>query len=112
MSLEVLNGLKLNIKPQARLEDYTTFRLGGPCRALIPCQTPQELESVIKQLVKDKLPFILIGGGSNLVVSDEGIDCFVVRYVSPSPLIHREGNDLIVSGSTNLDSLALYAAQE
>ena len=110
MPLELIKELKLDIKPKARLEDYTTFRLGGACRALIPCRTPSELESVIKHLVRDKLPFILIGGGSNLVVSDEGIDCFVVRYVSDKPIIRREENDLIVSGSTNLDALARYAA--
>src|SRR5882762_6489778 len=103
MSSPVLSELKIEIKPKARLEDYTTFRLGGPCRALIPCQTPQELESVIQHLVRDKLPFILIGGGSNLVVSDEGIDCFVIRYLSKIPLIRREGEEIIVSGSTILD---------
>ena len=112
MASPLLSELKINIKPKARLENYTTFRLGGPCRALIPCQTSQELESVVKHLVKDKLPFILIGGGSNLVVSDEGIDCFVVRYVSDTPLIRREGNDLIVSGSTSLDALVLYTASQ
>lgn len=112
MPLQLPKDLNLNIKPDARLEEYTTFRLGGPCRALIPCETPEQLESTVKYLVKESLPFILIGGGSNLVVSDEGLDCFVVRFVSAKPIIRREGNDLIVAGSTNLDALALYAANE
>src|SRR5436190_9903370 len=93
------NELKLNIKPNARLDEYTTFRLGGPCRALVTCETPQQLESAVQYLVKEKLPFILIGGGSNLVASDEGLDCFVLRFVSAKPIIRREGNDLIVAGS-------------
>lgn len=112
MPLQLPNDLKRNIKPNARLEDYTTFRLGGPCRALIPCETPEQLESAVKYLVKENYPFILIGGGSNLVVSDDGLDCFVVRFVSARPIIRREGNDLIVAGSTNLDALALYSANE
>lgn len=46
------------------------------------------------------------------MVSDRGVDCFVIRYLSPNALIERDGNDLIVSGSTILDDLALFAANE
>lgn len=96
----------------ARLEDYTTFRLGGPCRMLIECATPDELISAVQELNQNQTPFILIGGGSNLVVSDEGIDTAVIRYVYSSAIIEREGNDVIVSGSTELDALALFCVNE
>ncbi len=109
MTLECTNELKIDLQPQALLSDHTTFRLGGPCPQLIHCENPQQLESVIKKLVKDKTKFILIGGGSNLVVSDAGVDCTVVRYVSETPLIERDGDDLVVSGSTALDDFALFA---
>ncbi len=98
--------------PQAKLCDYTTFRLGGPCRLLIECATPDELKNTIRALSKDKTPFILIGGGSNLVVSDQGLDVVVIRYVSASPLIERNGDDVTVAASTELDALALYSVEE
>lgn len=97
---------------QALLRNYTTFQLGGPCRILIECQTPQELQEAIQSFSKNNTPFILIGGGSNLVVSDKGIDTAVIRYVSSTPLINREGNAVIVSASTILDELALYCVNE
>ncbi len=100
----------IKIIPHASLSDYTTFRLGGACKALVCCQTPVELENVIKDCVKENKKFILIGGGSNLVVSDSGVDCTVIRYLSSTPLIERDGNDLIVSASTVLDDLAQFAA--
>lgn len=102
------------IKPitNARLENYTTFRLGGPCRLLFDCQTPDQLIAAVEHLNNLRIDFILIGGGSNLVVSDQGIDCAVIRYVSPTPIIERDGNDVIVSGSTELDALALYCVDE
>ncbi len=106
-----LQSLDCEIFPKAFLSQYTTFQLGGPCWALILCQNPFQLENAIQKLVKENSPFILIGGGSNLVVSDEGVDCFVIRYLSEMPLIERQGNDLIVSGSTLLDHLALFCAQ-
>ena len=47
-----------------------------------------------------------------MVVSDDGIDTAVIRYVSPSPIIERDGNDVIVSGSTELDALAMFCVNE
>ncbi len=112
MTAKGFGDLQVGILPQAKLSDYTTFQLGGPCPRLILCQAPAQLRSVVRQLLEEKLPFILIGGGSNLVISDRGLDCIVVRYCSPTPLIERQGYDLLVSGSTSLDSLALFAINE
>ncbi|MDO8580600.1 MAG: UDP-N-acetylmuramate dehydrogenase, partial [Candidatus Omnitrophota bacterium] len=101
----------IQLDKKAPLANYTTFRLGGPCPVLLNCRTPQQLEQAVVYLSAQHIPFILIGGGSNLVVSDEGVDCHVIRYVNETPLIERDGDELIVAASTSLDALALYAAQ-
>jgi UDP-N-acetylmuramate dehydrogenase len=98
--------------PQAKLCDYTTFQLGGPCRVLLECQSPDELQQAVLSLAEKQTPFILIGGGSNLVVADQGVDTAVIRYVSQVPLIERVDNEVIVSASTILDDLALFCVQE
>ncbi|MBI3602650.1 MAG: UDP-N-acetylmuramate dehydrogenase [Candidatus Omnitrophica bacterium] len=98
--------------PQALLRDYTTFQLGGPCRLLMNCETPEELQKAVKSLSKDKTHFILIGSGSNLVISDNGLKAAVIRYVSTAPLIERDGNDVVVAASTILDDLVLYCVDE
>jgi len=103
---------KISVEPNAPLSKYTTFQLGGSCRSIITCQTPENLEQTILQLNQQKQPFILIGGGSNLVVSDHGLDVAVVRYVSTTPIIERDGNDVIVAASTSLDELALFCVDE
>lgn len=92
------------------LANYTTFRLGGPCRGVFTCATPDELVHRVHALVEIAAPFVLIGGGSNLLVSDEGLDATVVRYVSDQPLVSREESRVFVTGSTSLDQLAEYAA--
>lgn len=102
----------MNIKPNALLADYTTFQLGGPCKSLIECATPDELIQTVQGLKKDNTPFLLIGGGSNLVVSDEGLNTTVIRYVSFAPLIERKENEVTVSASTILDDLALFCVEE
>ncbi|MFA5060179.1 MAG: UDP-N-acetylmuramate dehydrogenase [Candidatus Omnitrophota bacterium] len=99
------------VAANVRLEKFTTFQLGGPCPCLVSCQTPQQLEQTIRELLNRKLKFILIGSGSNLLVSDSGLDCVVVRFVSEKPLIELSGEKILVSSSTLLDDLALFAAQ-
>ena len=96
----------------AQLKNYTTFQLGGSCRSLFECAKPEDLVETVSYLAEAGLPFILIGGGSNIVVSDAGLDCHVVRYFSETPWINREGHKITVSGSTRLDDLVQYAAGE
>ncbi|MBN1870502.1 MAG: UDP-N-acetylmuramate dehydrogenase [Candidatus Omnitrophica bacterium] len=109
MDLTVLKNLDVAVVHEASLSDFTTFRLGGKCPLLFACQTPGQLISTVQFCFRENIQFILIGSGSNLVVSDLGIDCSVIRYESDKPLIEREGNDLVVSGSTLLDDLVKYA---
>jgi len=102
----------MNIKSQAFLSDYTTFQLGGPCPCLMECATSDELIQTVQQLKKENKRFLLIGGGSNLVVSDHGLNTTVIRYVSPHPLIERMDDTISVSASTFLDDVALFCVDE
>ena len=91
------------------LAEYSTFQLGGPCRILVECPGEDSLISVVTAL--QGTPFILIGGGSNILFSDGGYDGWIVRYCCREPEIRREGSLLEVSGATSLDSLAGFAVE-
>ena len=95
-----------------RLAGFTTFRLGGPCRALVTCANRRELAKAIHDLGEVRESFTLIGGGSNLLVADGGLDQVVVRYYSEKPLVVREGNTLVVQASTLLDDLVVASVRE
>ena len=105
-------GFHIQALYDAPLAEWTTFRLGGRCPCLITCQRPDELENALRRLMRENIKFILIGGGSNLVVSDHGIECVVIRYVSDKPLLERQGTEIVVSASTALDDLALFAMEQ
>jgi len=102
----------MKIVSPALLSHYTTFQLGGACPTLIECCTADELIKTVQQFKKDKTPFILIGGGSNLVVSDQGLNLNVIRYVSQNPIIENDEDDVTVCASTILDDLALYCVDQ
>ncbi len=96
----------------ALLRDYTTFRLGGPCPLLVDCKTAAQVQAVVRKLLARHEDFLLIGGGSNLVVSDDGLDRIVVRYAAETPQVSHTGDVIEVSGGTSLDDLAAYSVAE
>ncbi|HBA86261.1 MAG TPA: UDP-N-acetylenolpyruvoylglucosamine reductase [Verrucomicrobia bacterium] len=105
-----LDGVKIH--PHARLSDYTTLRLGGICPCLLDCGNAKSLLETVRQLAHRKMDFILIGGGSNLLVADAGLEQVVVRYYNETPAIRREGNLVEVEGATLLDELAKYTVEQ
>lgn len=94
---------------QASLHQWTTFKLGGPCPLLVHCPGPAAVTRAVHLLADAGQPFLLIGGGSNLLVADAGVDRVVLRYVTEHPHIVRDGARLRVTGGTALDALARYA---
>lgn len=62
-----------------KLDKHTTFKVGGPCKALLMVETIEELQAVIKLLKESKEKYFIIGNGSNLLVSDNGYDGYVIK---------------------------------
>ena len=76
------------------MSNHTSFKIGGPADIFISPKTEEEVISSISFLCENKLPYTVIGNGSNLLVSDEGIrGCvalaawplfFFLRFSTPS----------------------------
>jgi UDP-N-acetylmuramate dehydrogenase len=56
-----------------RLSSYTSARIGGPADALIFVYNANDLARAAEELWKLGVPFVLLGGGSNVLVSDRGV---------------------------------------
>jgi UDP-N-acetylmuramate dehydrogenase len=61
------------------LADYTTLGLGGPAHRLVPADTEPALIDAVRSADKASEPVLLIGGGSNLVISDAGFPGTVIH---------------------------------
>jgi UDP-N-acetylmuramate dehydrogenase len=66
----------------APLARYTRFEIGGPARMLANVSTVEALAETLKLAKSSGTPLAVIGGGTNLIVDDEGFPGVVVRYVS------------------------------
>lgn len=91
----------------ACMRDYTTFKLGGSCPALIDCPNASDLVETASVLVEQGVDFMVIGQGSNLLVSDSGLESIVLRYSSGerSDVVFNR-DEVHVGGNALLDNFA------
>jgi UDP-N-acetylmuramate dehydrogenase len=67
----ILNGIKKHFN--APMSELTTFKIGGPLDLLVEPENEEELMQIIRFCRTEKLPWIVLGLGSNLLVRDKGI---------------------------------------
>lgn len=63
----------------APLAEYSSFHTGGPAAYLFITKTVDETVRVVATAHNNEIPFIIIGGGSNLLISDDGYDGLVIK---------------------------------
>src|SRR6188768_3244736 len=61
------------------LAPYTTFHVGGPADWCVTVTTPDELRAVISAANDCEIPVTILGGGSNVVIADDGLRGVVIR---------------------------------
>jgi UDP-N-acetylmuramate dehydrogenase len=69
-------------RPGVRLADHTTLRVGGPAAEYVEAVTPDEVVASVREADRAGMPVLVLGGGSNVLVADEGFDGRVVHVAS------------------------------
>lgn len=64
------NKLRMQIKTNVPLKDYSTMRLGGTAEALTTVRNKQELAEAIEWAAERNKPYLMLGGGSNIIFSN------------------------------------------
>ena len=80
------------------LRDHTTLRLGGPAGRWVEATTEQELVDAVSGADEAGEPLLLVAGGSNLVVADEGFAGTVVHVATTGVAADHEGDDPTCGG--------------
>lgn len=110
---ESLSGLvgREQLLFEAPMSRYTTFRIGGPAEALVQPKTEEELISVVQFARERKIPWYVIGNGSNLLVADSGVRGIVILTTGllQADPIQRDGNTLTATAGVLLSRLAKFA---
>lgn len=78
-----------NLQRSVPMARYTTMRVGGPAEALVMAETADELAGIVTELWKTEIPFMVLGGGSNVLVSDAGVSgVVVINHARPGEGYH------------------------
>ncbi|MCX6785958.1 MAG: UDP-N-acetylmuramate dehydrogenase [Candidatus Komeilibacteria bacterium] len=92
--IKELQKLNIAVKENEPLANHTTFQIGGPAKVYLEAKSPTELLEILKIIKQRGLKYIMIGGGSNLLVSDAGYDGAVIK-TNPGELLIE--NNLITA---------------
>jgi UDP-N-acetylmuramate dehydrogenase len=96
----------------APLAPYVSWKIGGPADALAFVEHEAELADVLRLLHRRKLPWFVLGSGSNVLIGDGGIRGIVMRLGGAFTDIRFEDEDAhVVVHAGSSSSLALLTAQ-
>lgn len=100
----------LKIKKNILLSKYSTFRIGGPAKFFTEANNEKELKEALEYAQKNKLKFFILGGGSNILFSDDGFDGLVIKLVSRNSKIKKiKATEIECWGGINLSDAVNFA---
>ena len=97
------------------LSGLTTMRVGGPAQRLVTVETTDELVDAIREVDDADEPLLVVAGGSNLVISDEGFAGSVVRIATSGVTVESadSGEVLVrVAAGESWDDVVVQAVAE
>ncbi len=84
--IESLPGIRENVS----LASYTTFKIGGPAWWFFEAGKIEEIVRAIKVASQFKIPYFILGGGSNILVSDRGFRGLVIKITATRAKVLKE----------------------
>ena len=109
---------KVSFSGEVRFDEpmsaHTSLRIGGPAEILAFPEDPVSLKNILLSAKREQVPVFIFGGGTNLLVSDEGIDGIVISLKAFNKIeFTRETNDkkavLYVGAGVTLAKLISFA---
>lgn len=97
--IDILQGLQQNIP----LAPYTTFGIGGPARWFFSAHTEEEIAAAVSWATERQIPLFVLGGGSNVLVSDHGFAGLVLQMALSGIEQNREEDRTVFSVAAGED---------
>jgi UDP-N-acetylmuramate dehydrogenase len=97
----------IKIQKNVCLAEYTTFRIGGRARYFFKAKTKEDLIRAVDFAKGKDLPFFILGGGSNLLVGDDGFDGLVI--LMDNKKLEINGNRIITEAGLRLSDLIKFS---
>ena len=101
-----------NVYRNEPMKRHTTFRIGGPAYYYLCPHSAKEIQKVVEICREEKLPYFILGNGSNLLVSDQGYRGVVIQLWKNVSDIRVEGCLIHAKAGASLAKIAAEALEE
>ena len=101
-----------NVYRNEPMKRHTTFRIGGPADYYLCPHSAKEIQKVVEICREEKLPYFILGNGSNLLVSDQGYRGVVIQLWKNVSDIRVEGCLIHAKAGASLAKIAAEALEE
>ena len=106
--VELINNSQIsneNIKFNEPMKNHTSFKIGGPAECFIKITTIEQLKELLKFVKDNNINLSIIGNGSNILVSDSGIDGIVAEIAIKKYEI-LENNKIVLGAGNKISEIA------
>ena len=106
--------MKSNIKNNVLLSKHTTFKVGGKAKYYVEVKNKSELRQVVKFSKSKKIPIFVLGGGSDILISDKGFPALVLKYTDASLELSDGKSKVLVTAGAGMmwDDLVSICVQK
>lgn len=100
------------VLPNEPLSNHTTMKIGGPADVLVEPKSLEKLQETMETINRYQVKWTAIGRGSNLLVSDLGIEGVVIKLGNGMDHMEIEGNEVHVGGGYSLIKLVTIISKK
>jgi UDP-N-acetylmuramate dehydrogenase len=104
--------LSAEIREQVPLKDYTSYKIGGPARYFCEPHSIAQLKDALYFAEEHALPVYILGCGTNVLVSDSGVNGLVIRVAADFAYLSFQDGVVQVGSGLLLDHLVTALAEE
>ncbi len=97
-----INMIINNLQKDVPLANHTTFRIGGPARYFFVAKSRKEFLEALNWAKENRLSYFILGGGSNLLVSDKGFKGLAIKIQSADWRIEIQGEEIAAGAGVPL----------
>ena len=100
----------MEIRENVLLAPLTTFQIGGPAKYFVKVRSDNQIREAIQWAKDKKMPYVVLAGGSNVLVPDEGLNALVIQLKGDLWAFSGETID-VWAGTNLLELIRAFGAQ-
>lgn len=101
-----------NVFINEKMDKHTTMRVGGAAKCLVTPENVKDLIKLVEYVRENRIPYYVIGNGSNLLVSDDGFDGIIIKIGRKMSNITLKGDVITAEAGALMSSIGGFALRE